>query len=69
MPPKIPLYWGGGADDVEDIQRYTKGGFHPITLGDILTADSPSRKYRILHKLGRGAYSTVWLAETLHPPS
>ena len=68
MLPRIPLYWDPD-DDVEDIRRYATGGFHPISLGDVMTADSPPRKYRILHKLGLGAYSTVWLAEPLHPLS
>ena len=67
MLPRIPVYWN--ALDVEDIWRYTTGGFHPISLGDVMTAESPPRKYRILHKLGIGAYSTVWLAETLNAPS
>ena len=67
MLPRIPVYWN--AHDLEDIRRYTTGGFQPISLGDVMTAESPLRKYRILHKLGLGAYSTVWLAETLHPPS
>ena len=66
--PEVPLYWDGEDDD-EDAQRYTSGGLHPISLGDVMTADSPPRQYRILHKLGRGANSTVWLAEALHLPS
>jgi serine/threonine-protein kinase SRPK3 len=68
MSLKIPLYWGS-PDDLEDIRCYYAGGFHPICLGDVLSADSPLRQYRILHKLGHGAYATVWLAETLHLPS
>lgn len=67
MLPKISVYWN--AHDLEDIQRYTIGGFHPISLGDVMAAESPPRKYRILHKLGLGAYSTVWLSETLHTTS
>jgi len=66
MASKVSVYWDGEDRDVEDPQRYTAGGFHPISLGDVMTAHSPPRQYRILHKLGRGAYSTVWLAETLH---
>jgi hypothetical protein len=57
---RLSLYWGAD-DDVEDIERYTTGGFH---LVDVLS--SPQAQYRVLHKLGRGAFSTVWLAETLH---
>jgi hypothetical protein len=68
---RLSLYWGAD-DDVEDIERNTSGGFHPIHLGDVLS--SPQAQYRVLHKLGRGAFSTVWSAETLqelsvvHPP-
>lgn len=66
----ISLYWDGEGRDVEDPQRYTMGGLHPIGLGDVMTSmhSSSPRQYRILHKLGHGAYSTVWLAETLHLP-
>ncbi|KAF1842922.1 serine protein kinase [Cucurbitaria berberidis CBS 394.84] len=42
--------------DAEPLHRYRKGGYHPIRLGDILK----DGRYRILHKLGWGAYSTVW---------
>ena len=55
----------------------TKGGFHPICLGDVIshgasynksvpTADSSPQHYRILHKLGRGEFATVWFAQALH---
>ncbi len=60
------MYWGLD-DDVEDIHRYTTGGFHPIRLGDVLA--STKAEYRVLHKLRRGASSTVWLAEVLKEPS
>ena len=61
----LRLYWDADGDDVEDIHRYTNGGFHPIRLGEILS--STKTQYRVLHKLGRGSFSTVWLAEALHP--
>ncbi|KAG6920138.1 hypothetical protein DXG01_004904 [Tephrocybe rancida] len=69
----IPLYWDAD-DDMEDVRRYTAGGYHPIRLGDVLSPPSqilgaPSRQYRILHKLGRGAFATAWLAEALQSPS
>ncbi len=57
---QVSLHWDAD-DDVEDIQRYTTGGFHPIRLGDVVS--STKSQYRILHKLGRGAFSTVWLAQ------
>lgn len=44
-------------DDVEKLERYRPGGYHPITIGAWL-----KDQYRIVHKLGFGTYSTVWLA-------
>jgi serine/threonine-protein kinase SRPK3 len=44
--------------DTEDIERYTPGGFHPVHLGDVYD----NKRYRIVHKLGAGGFSTVWLA-------
>ncbi|KAF4619518.1 hypothetical protein D9613_005562 [Agrocybe pediades] len=45
-------------DRVEDIEDYQPGGFHPISIGD--TFDHG--RFRVLHKLGFGGSSTVWLA-------
>lgn len=45
-------------DHVEPIEDYRIGGFHPVHLGDSF-ADG---RYHILHKLGYGGFSTVWLA-------
>jgi serine/threonine-protein kinase SRPK3 len=42
----------------EPLERYTPGGFHPVTLGDTFH----DGRYSIHHKLGYGGYSTVWLA-------
>ncbi|KAE9364021.1 kinase-like protein [Stipitochalara longipes BDJ] len=44
-------------DDVEDIELYAPGGFHPVHMGEIY-----HNRYKILHKLGCGGFSTVWLA-------
>lgn len=44
--------------DAEPLHRYHQGGFHPIILGNFLD----SGRYTVLHKLGWGGYSTVWLA-------
>ncbi|KAL9129215.1 MAG: hypothetical protein Q9217_002284 [Psora testacea] len=45
-------------NNVEDVEKYRNGGFHPIHLGDALKGG----RYRVLHKLGYGGFSTVWLA-------
>ena len=45
--------------------QYLTGGFHPVSVGDVYGSN-----YKVLRKLGCGAYSTVWLAEDLRflPP-
>ncbi|KAG6118918.1 hypothetical protein E4U13_008142 [Claviceps humidiphila] len=55
--------------EVENQTRYKRFGLHPITLGDVLpkplTCVSDVNKeprYRIMLKLGFGAFATVWLA-------
>ncbi|CAI7577538.1 unnamed protein product [Penicillium discolor] len=41
--------------DAEPLHRYRQGGYHPVTLGECLK----SGRYKLLHKLGWGGYSTV----------
>jgi serine/threonine-protein kinase SRPK3 len=48
---------------IEEIQLYQPGGFHPVSIGDIYA----NGRYKILHKLGFGGSSTVWLARDLRP--
>jgi serine/threonine-protein kinase SRPK3 len=45
-------------EDADPISFYTRGGYHPVKLGDIF-----NEYYSIQQKLGAGHYSTVWLAE------
>ncbi|KAK6826749.1 hypothetical protein RU639_004558 [Aspergillus parasiticus] len=44
-------------EGVERLENYRPGGYHPIQIGDHL-----HNRYRIIHKLGHGSYSTTWLA-------
>ena len=45
-------------DRVENVEMYCEGGYHPVQLGD----EFSSGRYSVIHKLGHGSYSTVWLA-------
>ncbi|KAL2208181.1 kinase-like protein [Sarocladium strictum] len=42
----------------EYVENYRPGGFHPVHIND----DLDDGRYRIMHKLGHGESSTVWLA-------
>jgi serine/threonine-protein kinase SRPK3 len=44
---------------VEDLNNYRPGGFHPVLLNDIFK----DGRYTVVHKLGYGTYSTVWLVK------
>jgi len=50
-------YRPSALDDVEEIENYCSGGFHPINIGDEIEG-----RYKVVHKLGYGGFSTVWLA-------
>jgi serine/threonine-protein kinase SRPK3 len=51
-------------EDVEDLDRYCPGGYHPLQIGDELDCG----RYRLVHKLGYGGYSTTWLARDRQRP-
>lgn len=42
---------------VERLENYRPGGYHPVQIGDHFHG-----RYRVVHKLGHGSYSTTWLA-------
>ncbi|KAK8115698.1 hypothetical protein PG984_012200 [Apiospora sp. TS-2023a] len=44
--------------DLEYFEDYTIGGYHPISIGDTFQ----DGRYQVVHKLGYGGYSTIWLA-------
>ena len=48
-------------EQVEDLDRYRPGGYHPLQIGD----DLHDGQYRLVDKLGYGGYSTIWLARNL----
>ena len=48
---------------MEDIQLYRPGGLHPLSIGDVFAKG----RYKVLHKLGYGRSSTVWLARDQGP--
>lgn len=53
--PLGPIYrW---QEDVEDLEEYRAGGYCPVQLDNVY-----QDRYRVIHKLGFGTYSTVWLA-------
>ena len=44
--------------DVEFLENYVPGGYHPTLIGDAFC----NGRYVVVHKLGFGGYSTIWLA-------
>jgi serine/threonine protein kinase len=44
-------------EGVERLKNYRPGGYHPVQIGDHFHG-----RYRVVHKLGHGTYSTTWLA-------
>ncbi|CAG8174102.1 unnamed protein product [Penicillium nalgiovense] len=44
-------------EGIERLENYRQGGYHPIQIGDHFHS-----RYRVVHKLGHGSYSTAWLA-------
>eukprot|EP00928_Gymnodinium_smaydae_P048576 TRINITY_DN32492_c0_g1_i1.p1 TRINITY_DN32492_c0_g1~~TRINITY_DN32492_c0_g1_i1.p1 ORF type:complete len:677 (+),score=151.55 TRINITY_DN32492_c0_g1_i1:75-2105(+) len=44
------------SEDEDDPREYKRGGYHPVSAFQLYNA-----RYRVLSKLGAGAFSTVWL--------
>ena len=53
----IPGFEYRPIEGLERLERYCPGGYHPASIGDVL-----KDRYRIVHKLGHGTYSTIWLS-------
>ena len=49
-------------DGMESLLNYCPGGYHPVHLED----EFCDGRYFVIHKLGSGTYSTVWLAQDRH---
>jgi hypothetical protein len=49
--------------EMEFLENYVRGGLHPVGLVEVYS--SPQAKYKIIHKLGWGEFSTVWLASVI----
>lgn len=45
-------------EDVERVDFYVPGGYHPVLLGD----EFCSGRYKVAHKLGSGGSATIWMA-------
>ncbi|XP_077368824.1 SRSF protein kinase 3-like [Festucalex cinctus] len=54
LPPAQLL--GSDDEEQEDPSDYRKGGYYPVTIGDLFNG-----RYHVVRKLGWGHFSTVWL--------
>ncbi|KAF8902531.1 kinase-like domain-containing protein [Gymnopilus junonius] len=63
-PPPLNFYYG--TMETEDMLRYVPGGYHPVVIGEILTAPengrSSKRQYKIIAKLDYGSNGIEWVA-------
>lgn len=62
-----PERWRDDYDELEgwaeNLSYYDSGMYFAVHLGDLFGAG----RYRVLHKLGNGAFAQVWLAKDLWP--
>ncbi|KAK9237235.1 kinase-like protein [Lipomyces kononenkoae] len=56
--PQLVHQWQRGSRNLE---RYRSGGYHPTYIGD----QYHDGRYEVVHKLGYGSCSTVWLASSV----
>lgn len=59
--PQHIYHW---LDDVENLDNYIAGGYHPTHIGD----EFLQGRYRVIHKLGFGGYSTGMYPVIYLPP-
>lgn len=60
-----PKYAWYDYECVESLEDYGAGGYHPTHLGDKFSGG----RYEVIHKLGYGGYSIVWLCRDLQEQS
>lgn len=53
-----PRFIPSRLDEIEYVEEYQPGGLHPINIGDTFSKG----RYKIIHKLGHGGSSTIWMA-------
>lgn len=65
-PHNIALYRSSASsiiyqwqEEIENLEEYRHGGYHPLCINDELNHG----QYQVVHKLGFGSHSTVWLAQ------
>ncbi|KFA70079.1 hypothetical protein S40285_03307 [Stachybotrys chlorohalonatus IBT 40285] len=46
-------------ENIEEVEKYVPGGYHAVDIDDVIDAGKDS--YKVIHKLGPGGFSTVWL--------
>lgn len=46
------------SSDVESVEEYRRGGYHPVRLQDVF-----NKRYEVTGKIAYGSYSTVWRAK------
>ncbi|KAG5637890.1 hypothetical protein H0H81_002775 [Sphagnurus paluster] len=60
IPTSTEPIWYKQYAGIESISGYTPGGYHPVDIGDVY-----HKRYRVLNKLGHGAFATFWLVKDL----
>lgn len=59
MDQGLSVYDPPDLNNIENVEEYRHGGFHPVRLQDTFK----NGQYRVIHKLGHGRSATVWLAK------
>ncbi|CAK7275519.1 hypothetical protein SEPCBS57363_006731 [Sporothrix epigloea] len=55
-------YCAISSDEIENVEKYTPGGYHPVDIGDVISSDE--HDYEVVHKFGYGGFATVWLVRS-----